>query len=165
MGRFKLKLKRLEKRQGKRRVIALEFDPADLADGPVSDDLPVRVVGYWRAGENAVSGRLGAFSGHVILFPSITGGAAAWEAAAAAQQRALIAHARSRTDEPGPAPVASVGTIAEDVPAPKRKGEKGKRFIELADGTFDTATRQYVNEDGKPIAKAGGLSVVWKGGE
>jgi hypothetical protein len=51
----------------------------------------------------------------------------------------------------------------DDVPAPKRNGEKGRRFVELADGrTFDTETRQYVDEDGKPITKAGGLSVEWK---
>lgn len=161
MGRFKLKLKRLEKRQIKRRVIALEFDPAD---GPVSDDLPVRVVGYWRAGENAASGRLGAFSGHVILFPSFGGGAAAWEAAAAAQQRALIAHARSRTDEPTNTAPVSVGSSFEDMEAPRSANAKGRRFIELADGrAFDRETRQYVDEDGKPIAKAGGLSVEWKG--
>jgi hypothetical protein len=31
-----------------------------------------------------------------------------------------------------------------DVPAPKRKGEKGKRFIELPDGrTFDRATGEF----------------------
>lgn len=82
-----------------------------------------------------------------------------------AQQKALQAVCRSRTNEPANTAPVSVGNRFEDndAPAPKRKGTKGRRFIELADGrTFDSETRQYVDADGKPAAKAGGLSVEWK---
>ncbi len=159
---LKARLSKLEKqrrRQSPNRV--LHYDPADLAGGPVSDDLPVRVVGYWRKGENPASGPLHAFAGRFALVPDF-GTATAWEAAASKQQRAVIAVARSRTDEPAnTAP--SVGSSFEDMEAPRSANAKGRRFIELADGrTFDRETRQYVDEDGKPIAKAGGLSVEWK---
>lgn len=90
-----------------------------------------------------------------------------WEAAAEAQQRDLLARARSRHGSAEPAPEAKADIVGngfgDDVRAPLRKGEKGKRFIELSDGrTFDTETRQYVDADGKPAAKAGGLSVEWQ---
>lgn len=141
---LKTRLSKLEKQRRKQspnRV--LHYDPAHLGDGPVGDDLPVRVVGYWRKGENPASGPLGAFAGRFALVPDF-GTAAAWEAAAEQQQRALLAMARSRSNEPAAEAPASVGTIAEDVPAPKRKGEKGKRYVELPDGrTFDRATGEF----------------------
>lgn len=57
---LKARLSKLEKQRRKaspNRV--LHYNPADLAGGPVSADLPVRVVGYWRKGENPASGPLG----------------------------------------------------------------------------------------------------------
>lgn len=73
------------------------------------------------------------------------GTTAAWEAAAEQQQRDLLAKAPSRTDEPTNVVPNSVGNSdSGDVPAPKRKGEKGKRFIELPDGrTFDRETGEF----------------------
>ncbi|HDQ4464832.1 TPA: hypothetical protein P9G65_005135 [Pseudomonas aeruginosa] len=141
---LKTRLSKLEKQRRKQspnRV--LHYDPADLADGPISADLPVRVVGYWRKGENPASGPLHAFAGRFALVPDF-GTAAAWEAAAEQQQRALLAMARSRSNEPAAEAPVSVGTIAEDIPAPKRKGEKGKRYVELPDGrTFDRETGEF----------------------
>jgi len=142
---LKARLSKLEKQRRKpspNRV--LHYSPADLAGGPVSADLPVRVVGYWRKGENPASGPLGAFAGRFALMPDF-GSAAEWEAAAERQQKALLATARSRTNEPATEAPDIVGTIAEDVPAPTRKGEKGARFVELADGrTFDRTTGEFV---------------------
>lgn len=165
MRMFKNRLKKLETRRSKRRALALEFD-CDAAGAPTDPEMVAWLSTPALSAENAPAAFLercrGIMNGRVILFPRFAG-AAAWESAAAAQQRALIAHARSRTDEPGPAPVASVGSSFEDMEAPRSANSKGRRFIELADGrTFDRETRQYVNEDGKPIAKAGGLSVEWK---
>lgn len=142
---LKARLSKLEKQRRKaspNRV--LHYNPADLAGGPVSADLPVRVVGYWRAGENPASGPLRAFAGRFALMPDF-GSAAEWEAAAERQQKELLATARSRTNEPATEAPDIVGTIAEDVPAPTRKGEKGARFVELADGrTFDRTTGEFV---------------------
>ncbi len=164
---FKSRLKRLEKRQGKRRVnaLALEFD-CDATGSPQGDFWAALVDRHTPRAENAPTGFLeryaGILSSRVILFPRFAS-EAAWETAAAKQQSELLAHARSRTNEPAQVAPPSVGNGFDDAPAPKRNGEKGRRFVELADGrTFDTETRQYVDEDGKPIAKAGGLSVEWK---
>lgn len=71
-----------------------------------------------------------------------------WEAAAEAQQRELLAHSRSRHGSDERAPEAKAGIVgkgySDDAPAPKRKGEKGKRFIELSDGrTFDRETGEF----------------------
>lgn len=168
MGRIglKSKLKRLEKRQGKRRVnaLALEFD-CDATGEPTSPEMAAWLSTPTPRPENAPAAFLARYAGilnrRVILFPRFSS-EAAWEAAAEQQQRASLAMARSRSNEPAAEAPDSVGTIAEDIPAPKRKGEKGKRYVELADGrTFDSETRQYVDEDGKPTAKAGGLSVEW----
>ena len=147
MARIGLKT-RLSKLEKQRRKVSpnrvLHYNPADLAGGPVSADLPVRVVGYWRAGENPASGPLGAFAGRFALIPDF-GSAAEWEAAAERQQKALLATARSRTNEPATEAPDIVGTIAGDIPAPKRKGEKGARFVELPDGrTFDRTTGEFV---------------------
>jgi len=144
------RLRKLEKRRrGPSPNRVLRYNPADLGDGPGSDDLPVWVSGYWRPGENPASGPLGAFSGRFALVPDF-GTTAAWEAAAEQQQRNLLAKARSRTDEPANVAPDSVGNSdSGDVPAPKRKGEKGKRFIELPDGrTFDRETGEYLTEGG-----------------
>lgn len=142
---LKARLSKLEKQRRKpspNRV--LHYSPADLAGGPVSADLPVRVAGYWRAGENPASGPLGAFAGRFALIPDF-GSESCWEAAAERQQKELLATARSRTNEPATEAPDIVGTITEDVPAPKRKGEKGARFVELQDGrTFDRATGEFV---------------------
>lgn len=171
MGRIglKSKLKRLEKRQGKRRVnaLALEFD-CDATGAPTSPEMAAWLSTPNPRSENAPAAFLARYAGilnsRVILFPRFAS-EAAWETAAAKQQSELMAHARSRTNEPANTAPPNVGNRFEDddAPAPKRNGEKGRRFVELADGrTFDTETRQYVDEDGKPIAKAGGLSVEWK---
>lgn len=144
------RLRKLEKRlRGPSPNRVLRYNPADLGDGPVSDDLPVLVSGYWRPGDNLASGQLSAFAGRFALVPDF-GTTEAWEAAAEQQQRDLLAKARSRTDEPANVAPDSVGSSdSGDVPAPKRNGEKGKRFIELPNGrTFDRETGAYLTEGG-----------------
>lgn len=140
------RLRKLEKRhRGPSPNRVLRYNPADLGDGPVRDDLPVWVSGYWRPGENPASGPLSAFAGRFALVPDF-GTTAAWEAAAEQQQRDLLAKARSRTDEPAAEAKADIvgDSYSSDVPAPKRKGEKGARFIELPDGrTFDRETGEF----------------------
>lgn len=155
------KLENRRRKQSPNRV--LHYNPADLGEGPPSPDLPVWALGLWRQDENPACGPLRAFSGRFALMPDF-GTAEEWEAAAEKQQKQLLAVARSRTNTPVEPNSASVGNgFKDDAPAPKRKGTKGQRFIELADGrTFDTESRQYVDDDGKPTAKAGGLSVEWK---
>lgn len=143
---MKSKLKRLEKRTGKRRVarVAVEYR-VDATGTPTSP-----AVAAWLAtpspGPQIVPTALcGAYKGllapRVMLLPVFDD----WEAAAEAQQRDLLARARSRTNEPTNVAPDSVGNSdSGDVPAPKRKGEKGARFIELPDGrTFDRETGEF----------------------
>lgn len=164
---FKSRLKKLEAKLQPPRLQLRQLEyPADATGSPQGDFWAALVDGPSLIDRNALQREIGPLAAmlapRVVLYPSF-GSESDWETAAARQQAELKAVARSRTNEPATEAPDIVGTIAEDVPAPKRKGEKGRRFVELADGrTFDTETRQYVDEDGKPTAKAGGLSVEWK---
>lgn len=164
---LKSKLKRLErKRYGKPRAarVAVEYR-VDVNGKPISPAVAAWLCTPCRGPLIVPDALLGAYAGilapRVMLLPVFDD----WEAAAEAQQRELMARARSRTNEPtNVAPVIVGNRFEDDVPATKQQGAKGRRFVELADGrTFDTETRQYVDEDGKPIAKAGGLSAKWNG--
>lgn len=116
-------------------------DVAAYADNMAA--LPVWQVGCCLPGGNPASGPLQAFPGRFALVPDF-GSMADWEAAAARQQAELIAHARHRTNEPATEAPDIVGTFG-DVEAPKRKGAKGARFVELTDGrTFDRTTGEFV---------------------
>ena len=100
------KLENCHMKQGPNRVLC--YNPADCADGPLSCDLPVWQVGYWRESENPAAGPLSAFAGRFVLVPD-HGTVEDWEAAAEKQQRELLAVARSRTDEPAQVAPPSVG--------------------------------------------------------
>lgn len=81
----------------------------------------------------------------VILVPSF-GSVAAWEAACLAQQKALQAVSRSRTNKPAQT-APSVGTKSESINevAPIRPGAKKGRFIEMNDGrTFDRENGEFI---------------------
>lgn len=166
---FKSRLKKLEAKLQPPRLQLRQLEyPADATGSPQVDFWAAWLSTPTPRAENALQREIGPLAAmlapRVVLYPSF-GSESDWETAAAKQQSELMAHARSRTNEPAQVAPPSVGNRFEDddVPAPTRKGEKGRRFVELTDGrTFDTETRQYVDEDGKPIAKAGGLSVEWK---
>lgn len=145
---LKTKLKKLESRRSKQRVnaVALEFE-CDAAGTPTDPEMAAWLSTPFPRVENAPAALLarhaGILNGRLILFPRFAS-EAAWEAAASTQQKQLLAVARSRTNKPVEAVAASMGAIPDDVPAPKRKGEKGKRYVELPDGrTFDRDTGEF----------------------
>lgn len=164
---FKSRLKKLEAKLQPPRLQLRQLEyPADATGSPQGDFWAALVDGPSLIDRNALQREIGPLAAmlapRVVLYPSFAS-ESDWETAAARQQAELKAVARSRTNEPvAEAKPDIVGTF-DDMEAPRPAGEKGRRFVELADGrTFDTETRQYVDEDGKPIAKAGGLSVEWK---
>lgn len=68
----------------------------------------------------------------------------AWETASGSQQRALMAVARNRANEPANVARISVGNAFDDTPAPTLPSGKNARFIELRDGrTFDRETGKF----------------------
>lgn len=169
MGRIglKSKLKRLEKRQGKRRVnaLALEFD-CDATGAPISPEIGAWLSTPTPRPENAPAAFLARYAGilnrRVILCPRFSS-EAAWEAACLAQQKALQAVCRSRTNEPAQVAPPSVGkSEAFTEAAPLQPGTKRGRFIELADGrTFDRETGEFLEEAAKALP-AGGLKAIFK---
>lgn len=146
---MKSKLKRLEKRTGKRRVarVAVEY-AVDATGTPTSPAVAAWLSTPCPGPLIVPDALLGAYRGilapRVMLLPTF-GTEADWCAAAERQQKQLLAVARSRTNMPAEAKADSVGnSYGDDVPAPLRKGEKGKRFIELPDGrTFDRETGEF----------------------
>lgn len=169
MGRIglKSKLKRLEKRQGKRRVnaLALEFD-CDATGEPTSPEMAAWLSTPTPRPENAPAAFLARYAGilnrRVILFPRFAS-EAAWEAAAAKQQSELMAHARSRTNEPAQVAPPSVGkSEVFTEAAPLQPGTKRGRFIEMSDGrTFDRETGEFLEEAAKALP-AGGLKAIYQ---
>lgn len=99
------------------------------------------------------------FARRVILVPTFTD----WEAACLAQQKALQAVCRSRTNEPAQIAPPSVGkSEAFTEAAPLQPGTKGGRFIELTDGrTFDRETGEFLEEAAKALP-AGGLKATYQ---
>lgn len=165
MGRIglKSKLKRLEKRQGKRRVnaLALEFD-CDATGEPTSPEMAAWLSTPTPRPENAPAAFLARYAGilnrRVILFPRFSS-EAAWEAAAAKQQSELMAHARSRTNM---APVSVGKSEAFTEAAPLQPGTKRGRFIEMSDGrTFDRETGEFLEEAAEALP-AGGLKAIYQ---
>ncbi len=99
------------------------------------------------------------FARRVILVPTFSD----WEAACLAQQKALQAVCRSRTNEPAQVAPPSVGkSEAFTEAAPLQPGTKRGRFIELADGrTFDRETGEFLEEAAKALP-AGGLKAIYQ---
>lgn len=97
------------------------------------------------------------FARRVILVPTFSD----WEAACFAQQKALQAVCRSRTNEPAQTVPVSVGKPeAFTEAAPLQPGTKRGRFIELTDGrTFDRETGEFL-EDAAKALPAGGLKAI-----
>jgi hypothetical protein len=99
------------------------------------------------------------FARRVILVPTFTD----WEAACLAQQKALQAVCRSRTNEPAQIAPPSVGkSEAFTEAAPLQPGTKRGRFIEMSDGrTFDRETGEFL-EDAAKALPAGGLKAIYQ---
>ena len=99
------------------------------------------------------------FARRVILVPTFTD----WEAACLAQQKALQAVCRSRTNEPAQIAPPSVGkSEAFTEAAPLQPGTKRGRFIEMSDGrTFDRETGEFLEEAAKALP-AGGLKAIYQ---
>ena len=99
------------------------------------------------------------FARRVILVPTFSD----WEAACLAQQKALQAVCRSRTNEPAQVAPPSVGkSEAFTEAAPLQPGTKRGRFIEMSDGrTFDRETGEFLEEAAKALP-AGGLKAIYQ---
>ena len=101
------------------------------------------------------------FARRVILVPTFTD----WEAACLAQQKALQAVCRSRTNEPAQVAPPSVGTNRNEAineTAPLLAGTKRGRFIEMSDcRTFDRETGEFLEEAAKALP-AGGLKAIYQ---
>ena len=99
------------------------------------------------------------FARRVILVPTFSD----WEAACLAQQKALQAVCRSRTNEPAQIAPPSVGkSEAFTESAPLQPGTKRGRFIEMSDGrTFDRETGEFLEEAAKALP-AGGLKAIYQ---
>lgn len=100
------------------------------------------------------------FARRVILVPTFSD----WEAACLAQQKALQAVCRSRTNQPA-SEAPSVGTNRNEAineAAPHQPGTKRGRFIEMSDGrTFDRETGEFLEEAAKALP-AGGLKATYQ---
>ena len=99
------------------------------------------------------------FARRVILVPTFSD----WEAACLAQQKALQAVCRSRTNEPAQIAPPSVGkSEVFTEAAPLQPGTKRGRFIEMSDGrTFDRETGEFLEEAAKALP-AGGLKATYQ---
>ena len=99
------------------------------------------------------------FARRVILVPTFSD----WEATCLAQQKALQAVCRSRTNEPAQVAPPSVGkSEAFTEAAPLQPGTKRGRFIEMSDGrTFDRETGEFLEETAKALP-AGGLKAIYQ---
>lgn len=99
------------------------------------------------------------FARRVILVPTFSN----WEAACLAQQKALQAVCRSRTNEPTQVAPPSVGkSEAFTEAAPLQPGTKRGRFIEMSDGrTFDRETGEFLEEAAEALP-AGGLKAIYQ---
>ena len=91
MQRFKARLKKLEKHQGKQGANrVLHYRPAGIAVRTTSPDLNVWQTGCGQDANNPASGPLRAFKGRFMLVPDF-GTDVEWAAAIKHQQRNLLA--------------------------------------------------------------------------
>ena len=164
---MKSKLKRLEKRQGKRRVncLALEYE-VDSAGVPTNAETAAWLSAPSPRPENAPAAFLARYAGilnkRVMLAPRYCS-FEAWETALAKQQNELEALARSRTKEPTKAAPVSVGTEHEALneAAPLLAGTKRGRFIEMNDKRiFDREEGKFLDDEANETP--GGLKAIFK---
>ena len=164
---MKSKLKRLEKRQGKRRVncLALEYE-IDAAGVPTNPEIAAWLSTPNPKPENAPAALLEPYAGilnkRVMLCPRYCS-FEAWESALLKHQNELVALARSRTNEPANVAPDSVGinrNEATNEAAPLLAGMKRGRFIEMNDRTFDRETGKFLDE--KANETPGGLKAIYK---
>lgn len=164
---MKSKLKRLEKRQGKRRVncLALEYE-VDSAGVPICAEVAAWLSTPNPRPENAPAALLEPYAGilnkRVMLVPRFSS-EAAWETAVLKHQSELVALARSRTKEPAQTAPVSVGinrNEATNEAAPLLAGMKRGRFIEMNDRTFDRETGKFLDEEANETP--GGLKAIYK---
>jgi len=165
---MKSKLKRLEKRQGKRRVnrLALEYE-IDATGAAIDPEIAAWLSAPNPRAENAPEALLAPYADilnrRVMLCPRYCS-FEAWETALLKHQNELVALARSRTNEPAKAAPVSVGTKREAIneAAPLLAGTKRGRFIEMSDGrTFDRETGEFLEEAAKALP-AGGLKAIYQ---
>ena len=164
---LKSKLKRLEKRQGKRRVncLALEYE-VDSAGVPTNAETAAWLSAPSPRPENAPAALLEPYRGilnkRVMLVPRWQS-QEAWEAALLKHQSELVALARSRTKEPTKAAPVSVGTKREALneAAPLLAGTKRGRFIEMNDKRiFDREEGKFLDDEANETP--GGLKAIFK---
>ena len=166
MARFGLK-NRLEKLENKRFAeygtqLAVEYE-CDASGTPADAFMRDWLSGVVPAKKTQQRADLAPsrpiFARRVILVPTFTD----WEAACLAQQKALQAVCRSRTNEPAQIAPPSVGkSEAFTEAAPLQPGTKRGRFIEMSDGrTFDRETGEFLEEAAKALP-AGGLKATYQ---
>ena len=164
---LKSKLKRLEKRQGKRRVncLALEYE-IDETGAPTSPEMAAWLSTPTPRAENAPAAFLARYAGilnrRVMLAPRYCS-FEAWESAVSKQQNELVALARSRSNKPANTAPVSVGTKHEAIneAAPLLAGTKRGRFIEMNDKRiFDREEGKFLDEEANETP--GGLKAIFK---
>ncbi|WP_211459408.1 hypothetical protein [Comamonas brasiliensis] len=142
------RIQALEKRQGNKLcslhvltcTLGVNMQPAEPE---IADWLSVPNPRLESAPAALLGGRLGHLASRIILAPEFES-MEAWETAAGSQQRALMAVARSRTNESANVARVSVGNAFDDTQAPTLSSGKSARFLELRDGrTFDRKTGKF----------------------
>ena len=164
---MKSKLKRLEKRQGKRRVncLVLEYE-IDAAGVPTNPEIAAWLSTPNPKPENAPAALLEPYAGILnkrVMLTARYCSFEAWEAALLKHQNELAALARSRTKEPTKAAPVSVGTKREAIneAAPLLAGTKRGRFIEMSDKRiFDREEGKFLDEEANETP--GGLKAIFK---
>ena len=164
---LKTKLKKLEGKANMRfgTRLAVEYE-CDASGAPTCDVVRDWLSGVTPAKKTQQRADLAPswpiFARKVVAVPTFASDAA-WEAACLAQQKALQAVCRSRTNEPAQVAPPSVGKAeAFTEAAPLQPGTKRGRFIEMSDGrTFDRETGEFLEEAAKALP-AGGLKAIYQ---
>ena len=164
---MKSKLKRLEKRQGKRRVncLALEYE-IDAAGVPTNPEIAAWLSTPNPKPENAPAALLEPYAGILnkrVMLTARYCSFEAWESAVSKQQNELVALARSRTNAPAQTAPVSVGTKHEAIneAAPLLAGMKRGRFIEMNDKRiFDREEGKFLDDEANETP--GGLKAIFK---
>ena len=146
---LKTKLKKLEGKANMRfgTRLAVEYE-CDASGAPTCDVVRDWLLGVSPAKKTQQRADLAPsrpiFARRVILVPAFSD----WEAACLAQQKALQAVCRSRTNEPAQIAPPSVGkSEVFTEAAPLQPGTKRGRFIEINDRTFDRETGKFLDEE------------------
>lgn len=162
---LKTKLKKLEgkanMRFGTRPAVEYECDASGAATCDVVRDwlqgIPPSEKTQQRVGKQPFRP---IYARKVVAVPTFASDSA-WEAACLAQQKALQAVCRSRTNEPAQIAPPSVGkSEVFTEAAPLQPGTKRGRFIEMNDRTFDRETGKFLDEEANETP--GGLKAIFK---